>query len=43
MKEVKTPKKPFLYYYFIALMALMFLNSFVFPRFMRDQVKEVDY
>lgn len=43
MKEYKTPKKPIMYYYFIGLLVLMFLNYFVFPQFMKHQVKEVDY
>ena len=32
-----------MYYYFIGLLVLMFLNYFVFPQFMKHQVKEVDY
>ena len=43
MKEYKTPKKPIMYYYFIGLLILMFLNYFVFPQFMKHQVKQVDY
>lgn len=43
MKEYKTPKRPIMYYYFIGLLVLMFLNYFVFPQFMKQQVKEVDY
>lgn len=43
MKEYKTPKKPIIYYYFIGLLVLMLLNYFVFPQFMKHQVKEVDY
>lgn len=43
MKEYKTPKKPIMYYYFIGLLVLMLLNYFVFPQFMKHQVKEVDY
>lgn len=43
MKEYKTPKRPIMYYYFIGLLVLMFLNYFVFPQFMTHQVKEVDY
>ena len=43
MKEYKTPKRPIMYYYFIGLLVLMFLNYFVFPQFMKHQVKEVDY
>ncbi len=43
MKEYKTPKRPIMYYYFIGLLVLMFLNYFVFPQFMKHQFKEVDY
>lgn len=43
MKEYKTPKKPIIYYYFIGLLILMLLNYFVFPQFMKHQVKQVDY
>ena len=43
MKEYKTPKKPIMYYYFIGLLILMLLNYFVFPQFMKHQVKQVDY
>ena len=43
MKEVKTPKKPLLYYYAIALMVLMLFNLLAMPMLMRQQIKEVDY
>lgn len=43
MKEYKTPKRPIMYYYFIGLLILMLLNYFVFPQFMKHQVKQVDY
>ncbi|MCI7444049.1 MAG: ATP-dependent zinc metalloprotease FtsH [Clostridium sp.] len=32
-----------MYYYFIGLLILMLLNYFVFPQFMKHQVKQVDY
>lgn len=43
MKEVKTPKKPLIYYYGIVLLVLMLFNVFVTPMLMERQVKEVDY
>ena len=42
MKEVKTPKKPLIYYYGIVLLVLMLFNVFVTPMLMERQVKEVD-
>ncbi len=43
MKEVKSPKKPLVYYYAIALLAVLVFNLFVGPMLMRSQVNEVDY
>ena len=43
MKEFKPPKKPFIYYYIIAMVVIMLLNIFLFPRVMRPQVTEVPY
>ena len=43
MKEVKTPKKPLIYYYAVALVALSLLNFLVMPWLSEKQVKEVDY
>ncbi len=43
MKEVKTPKKPLIYYYAVALIILSVLNFFVMPWLAEKQVKEVDY
>jgi len=31
MNEVKTPKKPLIYYYLLAMLALLLLNTFLFP------------
>lgn len=42
MNDVKTPKKPLIYYYCIALLVLFLLNAFVFPLF-GNRVTEVDY
>ena len=43
MQEVKPPKKPLLYYYCIAMLVLLVLNAFLFPRLMQAQVEEVGY
>ena len=43
MREVKTPKKPLIYYYALALLILSLLNFFVIPWLAEKQVKEVDY
>ena len=43
MNEVKSPKKPLIYYYAIALIILMLLNIFVMPQLMKPHVSEVDY
>ena len=43
MQEVKPPKKPLLYYYCIAMLVLLVLNAFLFPRLMSAQVEEVGY
>ena len=42
MKVEKTPKKPMIYYYVLALLALMLLNTFVFPSVMQKET-QVDY
>ena len=43
MKEVKTPKKPLIYYYGIVLFILLLFNLLVTPLLMQSQVQEVDY
>ena len=43
MQEVKTPKKPIIYYCLVALLILMLLNIFFFPQLLSVQVTEVDY
>ena len=43
MKEVKTPKRPLIYYYTVALIVLSVLNFLVMPWLAEKQVKEVDY
>lgn len=43
MNEVKTPKKPMIFYYGIFLAVIIFFNSFVMPLLSNMRVKEVDY
>lgn len=43
MNEVKKPKKPLLYYYSIAMIVLILINSFMMPKIIERQIKEVDY
>ena len=43
MQEVKTPKKPFIYYLIIAATIMILLNTLVFPNVLKHQVKEVGY
>lgn len=43
MKEVKTPKKPLIYYYGIVLLILFLFNVIVSPLLMQKQVQEIDY
>ncbi len=44
MQEVKQPnKKPFIFYYLIALVAILLINSLLVPQIAQRAVKEVDY
>ena len=43
MKEVKSPRKPLLYYYCIVLLVIFLFNILVAPLLSRNQVTEVDY
>ena len=43
MKEVKSPKRPLLYYYLIALGVILLFNMLVMPVMSMNQVLEVDY
>jgi cell division protease FtsH len=43
MKEVKSPRKPLIYYYVIIMLAIMLINAFVMPRLMQRQIIEVPY
>ena len=43
MKEVKSPKKPLIYYYVIVLLVLAVFNFFISPLLLSNEVTEVDY
>ena len=44
MKKVEKPKKPLIFYYLIALIILVLLNTFLFPNILgKNKVKKVDY
>ena len=43
MKEVKTPKKPLIYYYGLVLVILFLFNLLAMPWLSEHQIKEVDY
>jgi cell division protease FtsH len=43
MNEVKTPKKPLLFYYGVVLAALLIFNLLIMPLMYNQTVKEVDY
>ena len=43
MKEVKSPKRPLIYYYLIVLGAILLFNMIVTPLLAQSQIVEVDY
>ena len=43
MKEVKSPKKPLIFYYGIALLVIVLFNVIVSPMLVKARVTEVDY
>ena len=44
MKKVERPKKTLLFYYLVAMVVLILLNTFLFPLLIgRNQITEVDY
>ena len=43
MNEVKTPKKPLIYYYAIMLLILLLFNFLAMPWIAQRQIQEVDY
>ena len=43
MQEHKPPRKSLIYYYSIALLIIVILNTFIFPSMMNKRIEEVDY
>lgn len=43
MNEVKTPKKPLIFYYCVVMLALMLFNLLAMPWLAQRQIEEVDY
>lgn len=43
MKKVERPKKPLIFYYMVVLLAMVLLNTVLFPRLMRREITQVDY
>ena len=43
MNEVKKPKKPLIFYYFIVLIAMMLFNLLLMPKILERQIRETDY
>ena len=43
MNEVKTPKKPLIYYYSIVMLVLLLMNLFITPLLHQARIKDVDY
>ena len=43
MNEIKTPKRPLIFYYGITLLILLLFNFWMMPHIMQMQVREVDY
>ena len=43
MKEVKPPKRPFIYYYIIVMLVILFFNLLIAPLLSHDQVVNVGY
>ena len=43
MNEIKTPKKPLLYYYMVALLVLLLFNLLAMPWLEEHQIRDVDY
>ena len=43
MNEVKTPKKPLMYYYVVAMLLVLLFNFIAMPWLMERRIKQVDY
>ena len=43
MNEVKSPRKPLIYYYGVVMLVLMLFNFLAMPWLAQRQIREVDY
>ncbi len=43
MQQMKKPKKPLIFYYCIGLLIMFVLNAVIFPKYVKNQIEEVDY
>ena len=43
MQKVQKPRKPLIFYYLIAMLVLILLNTFFFPRVMQQEITQVSY
>ena len=43
MKEVKSPRKPMIFYYMIIFLVVILLNTFLVPSYEKSKIKEVSY
>ena len=43
MKEVKSPRKPFLIYALVVAVIILLLNGILFPNILEQRTEEVDY
>lgn len=43
MDKIKSPKKPIIYFYIIALLVLMVMNALLFPMMTKNQFQQVGY
>ena len=43
MNEIKTPKKPLIYYYLVAMLVVLLFNFLAMPWLSEHQIKDVDY
>lgn len=43
MEELKSPKKPLIFYYIIALLVVVLFNFITMPWLSEHQIKDVDY
>ena len=42
MQKIEKPKKPLIFYYFVAMIVVILLNTLLFPRLMHQEITQVD-